>query len=99
MHSFSIAVDGEKTAAAIAKYAAACMAWMREPIGNSQRQTLAEMWSGSALDALRREFEADQPGVDCLHCVVRKKTPSDTDDFFYQKLAKPFSQTERESAA
>lgn len=76
-----------------------CMAWMREPLGNFQRETFAEMWRGSTLDALRREFEEVRPGVDCLHCVIRKKSPSEPDDFFYQKVAKPFRAVGPDSAA
>jgi radical SAM protein with 4Fe4S-binding SPASM domain len=65
-----------------------CMAWSREPIGNLARQTFAEIWHGAAAEALRREFDAARPGVDCLFCTIKKGRPGGYDDFFYQMLAK-----------
>ena len=68
-----------------------CMAWLRPPIGNLAQESFEEIWKGSALRALRHEFETVQPGLDCLNCVIRKETPDAYDDFFYRKLAKPLS--------
>jgi radical SAM protein with 4Fe4S-binding SPASM domain len=71
-----------------------CMAWTRPPIGNLRRQTFAQIWEGEALQALRREFGADWPGVDCLHCRIRRGRDTDPDDdFFYRKVAKPLEGT------
>jgi radical SAM protein with 4Fe4S-binding SPASM domain len=67
-----------------------CMAWTRPPIGNLMRQTFEEIWLGSALAALRAEFEEVRPGLDCLHCRVRRDgAGGPDDDFFYRKIAKP----------
>jgi radical SAM protein with 4Fe4S-binding SPASM domain len=66
-----------------------CMAWARDPIGNLGTQTLDEIWTGPALTALRREFEDVQPGIDCLHCTIRRGDADPDDDFFYRKLASP----------
>ena len=64
-----------------------CMAWSRPPIGNLGRQTFDEIWKGEPITRLRAEFETLHPGVDCLHCTIRR-APADTDDdFFYRKLA------------
>lgn len=72
-----------------------CMAWTRAPIGNLLRQTFAEIWHGSALAALRREFAEVKPGVDCLNCVIRKDVPPELDDdFFYRKVAKPLMRSD-----
>ncbi len=66
-----------------------CMAWTRAPIGNFTRQSFADIWRGSELEALRREFASVKPGVDCLNCVIRREATSDpSDDFFYRKVAK-----------
>jgi radical SAM protein with 4Fe4S-binding SPASM domain len=66
-----------------------CMAWTRAPIGNFMRQSFGEIWQGSELAALRREFTGVKPGVDCLNCVIRKDVPAELDDdFFYRKVAK-----------
>jgi hypothetical protein len=35
-------------------------------------------------------FEAFLPGVDCLHCTIRKEPSDVNDDFFYRKVAKPY---------
>ena len=68
-----------------------CMAWTRRPIGNLTRHSFADIWRGSELAALRREFEAVQPGLDCLNCTIRRELKADPDDdFFYRKVAKPF---------
>jgi radical SAM protein with 4Fe4S-binding SPASM domain len=67
-----------------------CMAWARPAIGNFQRQTFDEIWSAPAWQALRDEFTTKQPGVDCLHCSIRKPPTDTNDDFFYRKVAKPY---------
>jgi radical SAM protein with 4Fe4S-binding SPASM domain len=66
-----------------------CMAWSRPPIGSLTNETFDQIWNGDALAELRREFERDRPGVDCLHCVVRKAADDADDDFFFRKLATP----------
>jgi radical SAM protein with 4Fe4S-binding SPASM domain len=66
-----------------------CMAWSRPPVGNLARQSFEEIWNGPALVALRAEFERTQPGVDCLHCTIRRAEDDPDDDFFYRKLAAP----------
>lgn len=66
-----------------------CMAWSRPPIGTFVTDTFEEIWNGSPLAELRREFESVKPGVDCLHCSIRKGADDDNDDFFFRKLAKP----------
>ena len=66
-----------------------CMAWTRPPVGNLLRHTFADIWYGSDLASLRREFESVKPGLDCLNCVVRRDLPRERyDDFFYEKVAK-----------
>jgi radical SAM protein with 4Fe4S-binding SPASM domain len=67
-----------------------CMAWTRPPIGNFQHQSFDDMWDSPALIALRDEFETFLPGVDCLHCTIRKEPSDVKDDFFYRKVAKPY---------
>ena len=66
-----------------------CMAWSRPPVGSLVTETFEQIWNGPALSDLRREFESERPGVDCLHCVVRKAADDPDDDFFFRKLAKP----------
>jgi len=66
-----------------------CMAWSRPRIGSFVDQTFEEIWNGAALAELRREFEAVRPGVDCLHCTIRKAADDPDDDFFFRKLAMP----------
>lgn len=65
-----------------------CMAWSRAPIGNLARQSFEEIWTGPAAAALRREFDALRPGIDCLFCTIKKGRPEPYDDFFYQMLEK-----------
>jgi radical SAM protein with 4Fe4S-binding SPASM domain len=65
-----------------------CMAWSRPPAGNLAVQSFDEIWNGEPLIALRDEFEAKQPGIDCLHCTIRRAPSDGNDDFFYEKLAK-----------
>lgn len=65
-----------------------CMAWSRPPIGNLQHQSFDEIWNGEPLAEVRREFEATRPGVDCLHCRVRRDPGDVRDDFFFEKLAR-----------
>ncbi len=67
-----------------------CISWTRPPVGNLARSSFGEIWGGPALAALREEFTASRPGIDCEHCVVKKSsTPEEDDDFFYRMLAKP----------
>jgi radical SAM protein with 4Fe4S-binding SPASM domain len=66
-----------------------CMAWTRPPIGNFIRQSLEEIWEGDRVFALRREFAASRPGLDCLHCTIRRGAADPDDDFFYRKVARP----------
>jgi len=66
-----------------------CIAWSRPPVGNFVEQTFDEIWNGSVLTELRREFEAVRPGVDCLHCTIRRADDDPDDDFFFRKLATP----------
>jgi len=66
-----------------------CMAWSRPPIGSFVSDTFDSIWHGPALAELRREFEATRPGLDCLHCSIRRSNEDVDDDFFYRKLAKP----------
>lgn len=68
-----------------------CMAWTRAPIGNLLRNTFEEIWAGKEIESLRHEFEHRRPGVDCLNCSIRSDSSPATDDFFYRKIAKPFS--------
>ena len=66
-----------------------CMAWTRPPIGNFARQTFTEIWNGEPLEAIRREFAAVRPGLDCLNCAIRREAADPDDDFFYRKVARP----------
>jgi radical SAM protein with 4Fe4S-binding SPASM domain len=67
-----------------------CMAWTRPAAGNLLRQSFDEIWNGEGFAALRREFTDSRPGLDCLHCRVRRDPAGDPDDdFFYRKVAKP----------
>ncbi|MEK6373655.1 MAG: SPASM domain-containing protein [Acidobacteriota bacterium] len=66
-----------------------CMAWSRPRIGSFVDETFDEIWNGAALAELRREFDAVKPGVDCLHCTIRKAADDPDDDFFFRKLAMP----------
>ena len=66
-----------------------CMAWSRPRIGNLATQTFDEIWNGADVTELRKEFEAFQPGLDCLNCVIRRAENDPDDDFFYRKLAEP----------
>jgi radical SAM protein with 4Fe4S-binding SPASM domain len=65
-----------------------CMAWSRPPIGNLGEHSFDALWNGAALSELRREFAGKQPGIDCLHCTIRRRAGDVGDDFFYEKLAK-----------
>jgi radical SAM protein with 4Fe4S-binding SPASM domain len=64
-----------------------CMAWSRPAAGNLARQSFDEVWNGAAMTGLRAEFESKQPGIDCLHCTIRRAADDGDDDFFYRKLA------------
>lgn len=66
-----------------------CMAWSRPPVGNLMKQSFDEIWNGAAMTAMRAEFENVRPGVDCLHCTIRRADDDRDDDFFYRKLAAP----------
>ena len=66
-----------------------CMAWSRPAAGNLLRQSFDEVWNGAEMTALRAEFDEKQPGIDCLHCTIRRGEDDLDDDFFYRKLAAP----------
>ena len=69
-----------------------CISWTREPLGNIAAQEFDEIWNGEAAEAVRREFEATRPGIDCEHCVIKKQRgvpEAEHDDFFYRMIAKP----------
>ena len=65
-----------------------CMAWSRAPLGNLARESFDEIWNGGAMRALREEFDAQQPGVDCRHCVISKDETREFDDFYFRMLNK-----------
>jgi len=66
-----------------------CISWTRPPVGNLALQSFDEIWRGEAAEAIRREFEAKKPGIDCLHCTIKKDVdPEAHDDFFYRMIAK-----------
>jgi radical SAM protein with 4Fe4S-binding SPASM domain len=67
-----------------------CMAWSRPPIGNLRTDTFDEIWRGEKLETLRRESAEVRPGLDCLHCTIRRSEADTDDDFFYRKLATAF---------
>ncbi len=66
-----------------------CMAWTRPAAGNLRGQSFDEIWSGPGFAELRREFQERRPGLDCLHCRIRRDTRDPDDDFFYRKVARP----------
>jgi radical SAM protein with 4Fe4S-binding SPASM domain len=66
-----------------------CMAWSRPAAGNLLRQSFDDVWNGAAMNELRAEFETNRPGVDCLHCTIRRGDDDADDDFFFRKLAAP----------
>jgi hypothetical protein len=42
---------------------------------------------------LRQEFEESRPGLDCLHCRIRREPAADPDnDFFNRKVARPLEE-------
>ena len=65
-----------------------CMAWTKPAAGNLLRQSFDEIWNGGDFAALRREFEESRPGVDCLHCRIRRDGGDPDDHFFFRKVAK-----------
>jgi MoaA/NifB/PqqE/SkfB family radical SAM enzyme len=68
-----------------------CATWERGPVGNLVRQSFAEIWQGEPLARLREEFEREKPGIDCVHCRIKKGARTDDsidDPGFYQMLAK-----------
>lgn len=68
-----------------------CMSWTRPPLGSLATQSFEEIWTGVAASAIRREFEAKQPGIDCVFCTIRSATSDVDDEFFYRALAKTSS--------
>jgi hypothetical protein len=65
------------------------MAWTRPPIGNLARQSYEEISGSEGLAALKREFEMQQPGIDCEHCTIKKNVGELVyDDFFFRMLDK-----------
>jgi len=66
-----------------------CITWSRGPVGNIAHESFEELWNGQALEMIRKEFLIKKPGVDCQHCVIKKKRPTDEDDdFFFEMLNK-----------
>jgi len=66
-----------------------CMSWTRPPYGNLSQQSFEEIWRGSKLEALRREFDNTAPGVDCQHCSIKKRDSAEPyDDFFFKMISK-----------
>lgn len=66
-----------------------CMSWTQPPVGNLARQSFDEIWNGPPLAAIRAEFAARQPGIDCQHCAVKQtQPPGEYDDFFFRMIAK-----------
>jgi radical SAM protein with 4Fe4S-binding SPASM domain len=65
-----------------------CITWSRPPLGNIAEQNFAALWDGHAYTELRKEFERRKPGVDCLHCVIRKGGGIGEDDCFFLMLKK-----------
>ncbi|HWS72676.1 MAG TPA: SPASM domain-containing protein, partial [Thermoanaerobaculia bacterium] len=75
-----------------------CMAWTRPPTGNLATQSFEEIWNGERAAALRAEFDALQPGVDCQHCTIRKEAGGaveEYDDFFFRMISKKAPQNEK----
>ena len=71
-----------------------CMSWTREPFGNLAREDFDAIWDGPVLGALRKEFDATRPGVDCENCVIKRASRTEEDDdFFYRMLAKEAAPT------
>ncbi|OGW37412.1 MAG: hypothetical protein A2Y97_01760 [Nitrospirae bacterium RBG_13_39_12] len=65
-----------------------CITWSRSPLGNIAEQNFVELWNGPAYKSIRKEFEERKPGIDCFHCVIRKKDGMDEDDCFFSMLSK-----------
>jgi radical SAM protein with 4Fe4S-binding SPASM domain len=66
-----------------------CISWTRPPVGNLARQSFDEIWNGETLAAIRAEFTAVRPGIDCQHCTIKKNvSPEVHDDFFFRMIAK-----------
>lgn len=61
-----------------------CYAWTRPRIGTFVEMTFEEIRSGAALIAIRDEFDRIRPGVDCTHCMMRRREPHQDDDCFYE---------------
>lgn len=66
-----------------------CVTWSRPPVGNIALMSFREIWDGQALASVRREFEERRPGMDCMHCTIKKNVPAnEDDDCFLQMLNK-----------
>lgn len=65
-----------------------CITWYRRGGGNIARESFEAVWNSPAYDAIRREFEERQPGIDCLYCSMRKTEGEDKDDWFLAMLKK-----------
>ena len=66
-----------------------CISWTRPPLGNLARVPFREIWGGPSFEAIRAEFTAASPGIDCEHCVIKKDgAPGEDDDYFFRMLAK-----------
>jgi radical SAM protein with 4Fe4S-binding SPASM domain len=66
-----------------------CMSWTRPALGNFSERSFQEIWEGDAFVALRHEFDAVRPGIDCQHCTIKKTVPAGTyDDFFFRMISK-----------
>jgi radical SAM protein with 4Fe4S-binding SPASM domain len=66
-----------------------CISWTRSPVGNLAAQSFEEIWNGERLRALREEFTAKRPGIDCQHCTVKQTVAlGEYDDFFFRMVDK-----------
>lgn len=65
-----------------------CITWARRPVGNIAEQSFEALWNSSAYKTIREEFEKRKPGVDCLHCIIKKRDGSSDDDCFFAMLNK-----------
>jgi radical SAM protein with 4Fe4S-binding SPASM domain len=65
-----------------------CITWTRPSMGNMAEQDFLAIWNGPTYTAIRKEFEERKPGVDCLHCTIRKRDDGSEDDCFFTMLNK-----------
>lgn len=65
-----------------------CITWTRRPCGNMATKSFEDIWDGSAYNAIREEFEKRKPGVDCLHCTIKKRDGEREDDCYFAMLNK-----------